>query len=140
MAKQTLERLIDDLDGTEATSTVLIGLDGKTVSLDLNDKHDSELRITLNPYIEAARRVRGEPVRRRTVARTTGDRDRNQAIRKWALDSGVQLPTRGRIAGAVQAAFDAQDVPALYAATGLEMAVEPKRGRRRTATKFSERA
>jgi hypothetical protein len=53
--------------------------------------------------------------------RLAGQRDRNLAIRQWALDNGIELPSRGRIAQGVQDAFDAGDVPALYSATGLEM-------------------
>jgi hypothetical protein len=67
------------------------------------------------------------------------DKDRNARIRQWALDQGVELPGRGRIAGAVQRAYDAGDVAALYAAAGLEMPEEepepaPKRSRRRAAS------
>jgi hypothetical protein len=136
MAKETVTKLIDDLDGTPADSTIRIGLEGVEVDLDLNTKNEHTLRAILHPYLEVARRVRNEGARRRPGSGPGGaDKDRNRQIRQWSLDSGVELPSRGRIAGAVQRAYDAKDVAALFAAAGLEMEPEqtPKRGRRRAA-------
>ncbi len=140
MARQVIERLVDDLDGSEATQSVFFGVDGHGYQIDLNDQHANELRTKLEPFLEVARRVRGDTPRARGSVRGAGaDKDRNSAIRQWALDEGVQLPSRGRIAGAVQQAYDASDVAALYEAVGLEQepeeAPEPevalKRSRRR---------
>jgi hypothetical protein len=137
MARQVIERLVDDIDGSEATQSVTFGVDGHGYHIDLNDQHANELRAKLSPFLEVARRVRDESGRGRSGARGhVGDKDRNSAIRQWALDEGVELPSRGRIAGAVQAAYDATDVAALYAAVGLEREEEveepaPKRSRRR---------
>ena len=140
MAKQIIESLIDDLDGSPATQTILVGIDGVMVSLDLNDKNANVLRTLMNPYLENGRRVRsGGAGRGATKARGT-DKDRNQTIRQWALDSGVELPTRGRIAMAVQDAYDAKDVPALFAAAGLEMEPEDRPRRRGRTAEFSAAA
>jgi nucleoid-associated protein Lsr2 len=129
-----IERLVDDIDGSEATQSVQFGVDGIAFQIDLNDQHAEELRTKLTPFIDVARRIRNEGGRTRGAGprRAPSDKDRNSAIRQWALDEGVELPSRGRIAGAVQAAFDAGDVAALYAAVGLEMAqpAESKRSRR----------
>jgi nucleoid-associated protein Lsr2 len=136
MARQVIERLVDDIDGSEATQSVSFGMDGLAYQIDLNDQHANELRTKLSPFVEMARRVRKEPSRGRERARgTVTDKDRNSAIRQWALDEGVELPSRGRIAGLVQEAYDAGDVAALYAAVGLEQEEEPapKRSRRRAA-------
>ena len=118
MARETVERLIDDIDGSEAHASIQFGLDGQSWSIDLNVQHEAELRATLGPFLEVARRVRRHPGTGRTL-RAAADKGRNPAIRQWALGVGVELPTRGRIAGAVQVAFDAQDVAALYATVGL---------------------
>lgn len=133
MAKEVFERLVDDIDGSEATESVSFGVDGTAFQIDLNEKHANELRTKLGPFVEVARRVRNEAGRGRRVARReTSDKDRNFAIRQWALEQGVELPSRGRIASAVQQAYDAEDVAALYAAAGLEMEEPgPKRTRRR---------
>jgi hypothetical protein len=136
VAKEVVERLVDDLDGSEATQSVLFGVDGTAFRIDLNDVHADELRGLLGPYVDVARRVRnGRHNARGGVARPAGRTNRGARIRQWALDQGVQLPDRGRIAGAVQDAYDAGDAVALYAAAGLELPDElaPKRSRRRAA-------
>ena len=139
MAKQVVENLIDDIDGTPATGTVQFGLDGQQWSIDLNEKHSVALRSALDPFIEGARRVR--PADRspgRASSRPSGDKERNTAIRQWALSEGIELPSRGRIANGVQDAYDAQDVDMLYAAAGIEREEpQPKRTRRKPEAQFS---
>jgi hypothetical protein len=137
MAKQTIERLIDDIDGSEAQANVVFGIDGRNWSIDLNAKHEEEMRAKLGPFVEAARRVSNETGRASAGSREAADKTRSPAIRQWALDEGIELPTRGRIAVAVQDAYDARDVAALYAAVGIELELPPKRGRRRAAAEFS---
>jgi hypothetical protein len=135
MAKHVIERLIDDIDGSEAAQSIAFGVDGHSYQIDLNEQHAEELRAKLEPFLKVARRFRHQSADTRPQARSAAtDKDRNSAIRRWALDEGVELPTRGRIAGAVQAAYDTQDVAALYTATGLEREEEPapKSSRRRT--------
>jgi hypothetical protein len=121
MAREVIEQLVDDLDGSAATESVSFGLDGVTFEIDLNGQHADELRAALDTYVRAARRVGGRSGRRARSGRPAGNRDRNAAIRQWALENGIELPARGRIAEGVKDAYDAGDVPALYGATGLEM-------------------
>jgi hypothetical protein len=121
MAREVIEQLVDDLDGSEAAESVSFGLDGVTFEIDLNGRHADELREALRAYVRAGRRVGGRSGGGVRSARSGGNRDRNAAIRGWALDNGIELPGRGRIARGVQDAYDAGDVPALYAATGLDM-------------------
>ena len=136
MAREVVQRLLDDLDGSEATQSVSFGLDGVVYQIDLNERHASDLRTKLDPYVQAARRVRGRsgggrPGRRRSA-------ERNAAIRQWAVEAGIELPGRGRIARAVQDAYDSGDVAALYAATGLEMDDQPPRRRPRRRAPSTE--
>jgi hypothetical protein len=143
MAKQTVTSLIDDLDGGPADSTVRLGLDGVEVDIDLSATNEHELRVKLGPYLEAARRVRVDTRRGRAQARAAvSNKDRNQAVRAWAFAEGVELPSRGRIAGGVLAAYDNKDVDALFAVVGLERQQEeaaPKRSRRKISeAAFSE--
>jgi len=137
MAREVIERLVDDIDGSEATQSVVFGVDSLVFQIDLNDAHAAQLRGMLGPYVEVARRVRGQAGGGRGGARrAVADKDRNARIRQWALDQGVEVPGRGRIAGAVQNAYDAGDVAGLYAGAGLELPEEPapKRSRRRAAS------
>ncbi len=134
MAKEIIERLLDDFDGTPDAHTVHFALDGQAWTIDLNAKHDSELRARLGPFIDAARRVRSEARGTQPSGRPVGDRERNAGIRSWALSEGVELPSRGRIASAVQDAYDAKDGDVLRAAFGLELVANGKGRRRRRAT------
>jgi hypothetical protein len=51
MAKQVQTRLVDDLDGSEAAETVLLGLDGKAFELDLSEKNAKKLRKALGAFL-----------------------------------------------------------------------------------------
>ena len=72
MAQRTVTRLIDDVDGTEATETVSYGLDGVQYEIDLNAENAGELRDALAPYICVSRASR--PARRRGAALAGGTR------------------------------------------------------------------
>ena len=57
MAKETITRLIDDLDRSEADETVKFGLDGVQYEIDLSTKNATKLREALKPYIKAGTRI-----------------------------------------------------------------------------------
>lgn len=103
MAKETITRLIDDIDGGVAHETVTFALDGHLYQIDLSSKNAKRLRAELATYVSHGSRV---PTR---VAATAGrppgrrggvalvDRDQNRAIRAWAQSKGFDVATRGRI-------------------------------------------
>ena len=99
MARKTRVSLIDDLDGSEATTTVTFGLDGVSYEIDLNDAHAEEFRSLLVPT--AGRRVGGRRRRDSSSAKET------RKIRKWALENDIEVSERGRISAAVREAYDA---------------------------------
>ena len=47
MAQKVQVLLVDDLDGSEASSTISFGLDGTDYEIDLNASHAAELRAAL---------------------------------------------------------------------------------------------
>ena len=57
MAKETLTRLVDDLDGSPAQETVKFGLDGLLYDIDLSSKNAKKLRTELAAYVEYGARV-----------------------------------------------------------------------------------
>jgi hypothetical protein len=57
MAQKVQTILIDDLDGSQADSTVRFGLDGTDYEIDLNTDHAHQLRHALVRYVNAARRT-----------------------------------------------------------------------------------
>jgi hypothetical protein len=127
------------LDGSPADSSVQFGIDGMEYSVDLSAKHENDLRTMLRPYLEVARKARPDGSKGRGRGRSVADKDRNAAIREWALSEGVELAQRGRIAGVVHHAYDAHDGDMLRESLGLELVEERPARRRRTSVeaKFS---
>lgn len=101
MAKATIVLLSDDLDGSEASTTVRFGWDGVAYEIDLSAANAAAFAAAVEPYVAAARRVsaRGGSVRRRATRDVA-------AIRDWAARNGHQLAERGRIPSGVVAAFE----------------------------------
>lgn len=102
MAQRTTVQLIDDIDGSMATETVLFGLDGQQYEIDLNEVHAEDLREVLAPFVSVARKASGSTGRRRTAApaapkqRGSSDID-PKAVRAWAEANGLKVSLRGRI-------------------------------------------
>jgi hypothetical protein len=97
MAHKVEVLLIDDMDGSEAVETVSFGLDGADYEIDLSEKHASDLRSALQPFMEKGRRHRGAGRRRRGPAGARRDRERSAEIREWARQQGIEVSERGRI-------------------------------------------
>jgi hypothetical protein len=111
VARETITRLIDDLDGGEAAETVAFGLDGLYYQIDLSAKNANRLRSALATYVEHGSRVSGRAAggarrvaRRRAVA--AADASQNQAIRAWAQRRGLEVAPRGRIRREVVEAYN----------------------------------
>ena len=122
MAREVIERLIDDLDGGPAVETVSFGLDGTGYEVDLNKKNALALRKSLERYIGAARTAATRPARPRSAAPSTtpkagkgkGSKGATSTggydlarLREWATANEVAVPTRGRIPKAVVAQYQA---------------------------------
>ncbi len=106
MAQKVVTRLEDDIDGSEASETVVFGLDGQQYEIDLNDEHASDLREVLAPLISVARRSGGgagggRKVRAAAPKRRTGDDIDPKAVRRWAEANGITVSPRGRISAEV---------------------------------------
>jgi hypothetical protein len=100
MAKETVVKLLDDLDGGAAHETVTFGLDGQVYEIDLSTKNAKKLRSELATYVERGNRVSARTVGRRVGRRTgvvTTDRDETRAVREWAQAKGFDIAARGRI-------------------------------------------
>ena len=102
MAKETVTRLIDDLDGGVAHETVRFGLDGHLYEIDLSSKNATKLRKDLAAFVERGSRV---SARSRAAGRRRGQAgggaasqaDENRQIREWAQSEGYDVADRGRI-------------------------------------------
>lgn len=111
MAQRTVITMTDDIDGSEASETVVFGLDGATYEIDLNEAHAEDLREVLAPYVVAARRV-GAPASGRG-GRPSAPKPRSadgvdpKAVRAWAEANGVEVNARGRLKAAVVEQYQA---------------------------------
>jgi len=109
MAKETVTRLVDDLDGGVAHETVKFGLDGHQYEIDLSSKNAKKLRSELAMFVERGSRVSTRTVS--TASRGRGARtgaasaDQNRAIREWAQSKGYEVAERGRIKQEIVEAF-----------------------------------
>lgn len=109
MASRTLITLIDDLDGKEADETVPFSLDGVNYEIDLSGANATKLRTSLTDWTDKARRVAGRTSRNqknRVTASQARGSERLAEVRSWARDNGHSVSDRGRIAGAIQDAYD----------------------------------
>ena len=76
MAQKVQTILIDDLDGSQADSTVRFGLDGADYEIDLNAEHAHLLRDALVRYVNAARRTGNAARQPASPHRTQGTGER----------------------------------------------------------------
>jgi hypothetical protein len=109
VARVTQVSLVDDVDGSVASSTVGFSLDGKTYELDLSDKNAKKLRDALAPFVASARRGKGRGRRSggpKMTQSSATDRERNTAIREWAREHGHEVADRGRIPVNVMEAYE----------------------------------
>lgn len=106
MAVQIIQRLIDDLDGTEAAESVRFALDGIEYTIDLSDRNAAKLRKIFTPYVDHGQKQGRTriPTARRPIEDTAAGRDE---IRTWARDTHEfgDIAYRGRIPRDVVAAF-----------------------------------
>jgi hypothetical protein len=111
VAQKVRVLLVDDLDGTEAETTVEFGLDGVSYTIDLSADNAESLREALAPYVDSGHRI-GE--RKKSLTKTataaapsaaTG-REQTQAIREWARKQGYDVSDRGRIPGHIGEAYE----------------------------------
>jgi len=108
MVKSLVEVLVDDIDGTEAVESVLLGWNGQWRRIELSEKNLAALSKAVDRFWEAGRPVaeRGGAARRTRSARAdTNGRD-PKAIRAWAAANGIAVPSRGRIPGEIERRYN----------------------------------
>ncbi len=144
MARTTLVRLTDDIDGSTAVETVRFAADGRSYEIDLSAEHADNLRQSLAQFVAAARSTsRGNgnvaPGRVRPGRPAAAD---SSAVRAGAKENGVPVSNRGRIPDDVLVQYtSAQQATVAKPATAESGSAEsgsaesvadkPKRSRRR---------
>jgi hypothetical protein len=109
MAKKTITRLVDDLDGGLAHETVTFELDGIRYEIDLSTKNAKKLRSEIAVYIDNGSRVSNRSTNGKSKTGRGGpavmDKEQNRAIREWAQHRGLAVADRGRIRRDIVEAF-----------------------------------
>jgi hypothetical protein len=107
MATKTVTRLTDDIDGSDADTTIAYTFDGQSYEIDLSEKNADEFREALAPYVAASRKVgraSSSSPRRSTSSRSSAPAAADvdpRAVRAWAQENGVEVSPRGRISAKV---------------------------------------
>jgi hypothetical protein len=106
MAKKTVVETYDDLTGEKIDTalvpdpTITFSIDGVDYEIELGAKNRDKFYAMFNPYIQAARKVRGNRTRR-TPSSTSGPSGLTKAeiikIRDWAQSTGRTVSARGRL-------------------------------------------
>jgi Lsr2 len=98
VARRVITKLVDDLDGSELGegkgTTVRFAFDGASYEIDLSDKNAKKFKQTLDPYIQAGRKLKRESKSRSGSAGRDYD---PKVVRAWAIEQGIPVPERGRI-------------------------------------------
>ena len=102
MAQRVNVILVDDIDGSDADENVRFAIDGVSYEIDLTSEHAAELRSALALFVGHARRL---DARRSKTQRATGVSAAD--IRRWARESGWEVPDRGRVSAEVRQAYAA---------------------------------
>ena len=100
--------LVDDIDGSPATTTIEFGVGGKNYIIDLSEANAAAFNAALAPYVEHARRARRAPANKRK-ARSSSEaarikRQKTAEMRAWALDNGHTIAKRGQLSQDIIAA------------------------------------
>jgi hypothetical protein len=104
--QRIIQTLVDDIDGTEATSTITFSVSGVDYTIDLNDKNAAKFEKALTPFVEHATRIGGRRQRGATVTKLPSNA---KVVRSWAQANGYAIPDRGRIPGEILAAYEAAE-------------------------------
>lgn len=104
--QKIVQSLVDDLDGSEATTTVTFSVSGVDYSIDLNDKNVARFEKAVAPFVANAQRIGGRRQRGATVTKLTSNA---KTVRSWAQANGYAVPDRGRIPGEIRAAYEAAE-------------------------------
>jgi hypothetical protein len=102
VAKKVETVFTDDLDGSNADTTIRFGLDGAEYEIDLNAAHADELRTATKHYIDAGRKASTG-----TRRSTRGSARPTPASDEPTSDQSHEVKERGRIPAELVVKFQA---------------------------------
>ena len=99
MAQKTIILLTDDISGETADETIAFAYRGKSYEIDLGTKSAKAFDKAMSSYVDAARSVGSNSTSKtRQPARKAVRGYDLEALRLWAAESGLEVPSRGRVA------------------------------------------
>jgi len=115
VARQLVETITDDVDGGVAEETISFTFEGIPYEIDLSKKNAKALRSDLGKWTQHARKTastsrsrRASGGGRRSRSASNGSGVDSRAVRAWAAENDVTVPSRGRIPSAVLEQYQAQ--------------------------------
>lgn len=109
--EHTSVELVDDIDGSPATTAIEFSVGGKNYSIDLSEANAAAFNKALAPYIEHARHA---PANKRKARKSRSSseasrikRQKSAQIRAWALENGITIAKRGVLNQSVIDAYEA---------------------------------
>lgn len=110
--EHTSVELVDDIDGSPATTTIEFSVGGKNYSIDLSEANAAAFNEALAPYVEHARRARATKKKASRKSRSSSEasrikRQKSAQIRAWALENGITIAKRGVLNQSVIDAYEA---------------------------------
>jgi hypothetical protein len=98
---ETIEHVLDDLDGTAASETIAFAVEGVSYQIDLSKRNAKALRTDFGKWVAHARKVRATGSGRSSRRSPASKGNPSSAIRAWATAQGIAVSTRGRIPSSV---------------------------------------
>lgn len=97
---------VSDISGEPEAQRATLGYDGEWHEIDLSPVELKALTTTLEPYLEAGRRLgRTLDAAHKPVVPETTPEEREE-IRAWGRENGFEFAERGRIPKKLQRAYD----------------------------------
>jgi len=98
---ETIEHVLDDLDGTTASETIAFAVEGISYQIDLNKKNAKALRSDFAKWVTHARKAKSAGSARSARRSSGGKANQSSVIRAWASAQGLPVNARGRIPSSV---------------------------------------
>ena len=104
--QQIVQTLVDDIDGSDATTTITFSVAGVDYTIDLNDKNAAKFEKAITPFVAHAQRIGGRRQRGASISKLPSNA---KIVRSWAQANGYAIPDRGRIPSEILAAYEAAE-------------------------------
>lgn len=90
-----------------AETKVTLAYNGKDYAWDLTKENAEKLDDHLKEWLSCAQEIKGTTRRKNATSKAADvDRERNQAIREWALGQGMKVSDRGRLSNEIISSYD----------------------------------